>query len=415
MGLPSRLARAWSPGARLLFLRLCSAAWLAASVWVWFRCTRLPLSADMRRFVVGGGLVALFLPSLFYVHGRIGSDSPVAFLVSAVLYVMLSLRFRPRRRRRDLVLLGVLLGLGLVVKGFFVLIAPGAVAYYVWLCWATRSRAPARAALDVVLVLAIALALGGWWFGLNIHRYGRPIDSVDMRWHRTFVPPSGSQQPLGEVARHVVRAAAGTCTSFMWSSTWSMMRRPAYHYALCAPFVLVAAYGLWRAFREKRLAPAFWAAPVCIAGAMGLGLLNHMYRIVWLVGCGSGAQGYYLFAVWPAVTVFFAPCFLEKRSRFARAAVGAAFVLLLVFEFWGHWIMLQTYAGVLVKAGAVRTGVGAVWPTPANVGLVLGRVNELALGTWAVVLLAASAVLRLVLLRLSLRGPGAARPGSARP
>jgi hypothetical protein len=176
------------------------------------------------------------------------------------------------------------------------------------------------------------------------------------------------------------------------------MRRRAYHYALCAPFVLVAWYALWRAFREKRLKPAFWAAPACIAGAMGLGLLNHMYRIVWLVGGSSGAQGYYLFAVWPAVTVFFAPCFTGNRGRFARAAVATAFVLLLVFEFWGHWIMLQTYAGVLVKTEEIRTGVGALWPTPGNVAVVMGRVNELAFGTWAVALLVGSAVLRLFLL-----------------
>ncbi len=162
----------WSGQLLALHLaRLVSVLISAAGVWYVFLLARW-VFAGRPAPVATATAMAAFVPQYLFIGGAVTNDILIAALGCAVLYYATRLALEPARLR-DLIGLGVCLGLALVTKNTAVglipsaLIAAGATA--------VRELRAGRARRVVVGVLAgvlILLALAGWWFGRNLSAYG---------------------------------------------------------------------------------------------------------------------------------------------------------------------------------------------------------------------------------------------------
>ena len=86
------------------------------------------------------------------------------------------------------------------------------------------------------------------------------------------------------------------------------------------------------------------------------------------------------------------------------AALGLAFA----FEVSGLWFSAEVFTGIVHTTSDSKMGIGALWPTPENLGLVYDRLAEIAFPGAASACYTVSVISRVVavggLLRLPCRG-----------
>lgn len=150
-------------------LRLCSAALLLP----------LPLlaAAAARRLgaeppvAVAAALLPLGVPQLAHVGASLNNDVLLVLLGAAVAAPLVAVG-RGNASRRTAVLVGVLLGLALLTKALAVgLLVWAAIAYAAALLGSARTQR-ATVTGSALLAAGVALAVGGWWWVVNLVRYG---------------------------------------------------------------------------------------------------------------------------------------------------------------------------------------------------------------------------------------------------
>jgi hypothetical protein len=123
-----------------------------------------------------GTLTGGFLPINLYASQHIGNEPLAGALSASALVVALGLlaSAAPSARRRDWVLLGVLLGFGLLAKTTAALLLPPLIlslGYALWL----EHRNPRKLASRLGLFLAVCFAICGWYYVRNWLDFGSPL------------------------------------------------------------------------------------------------------------------------------------------------------------------------------------------------------------------------------------------------
>jgi hypothetical protein len=155
-------------------LDLLRAQTLAYSlVAAWAACRACALAFDRAGTAAAAMVLAAFLPVNLYMAPAF-SNEPLAGMFGALLVLEAvrlwqSARLAPSNVAR----IGIWLGLGLLSKPSLVLLLPPLLVLLGWRAY--RSAGWAGAVRAVGAVLALALALGGWWYGRNILHSGRPF------------------------------------------------------------------------------------------------------------------------------------------------------------------------------------------------------------------------------------------------
>jgi len=130
-----------------------------------------------QRWVAVAGMAGVaFTPMFAFISGAVNNDSLAAMLSSAALWLMLCIVREARHNRPTLrwsVALGIVLGLASLTKtstlGLFGL-AGLATAYAAW-----QRRRWQTLFVEGPLILALAAAIGGWWYLRNLRLYGDPL------------------------------------------------------------------------------------------------------------------------------------------------------------------------------------------------------------------------------------------------
>jgi len=280
---------------------------------------------------------AAFTPMFTYVNGVINNDAllGVAFAATAWLWARI-IRFGASWR--DVVILGLVLGLGLNVKQTALgLVAVSAIV----LALAPSAPSLRRRIAWIAVAVGLAVALGGWWFVHNLALYGQPFV------YPFFEPLLQLGEPQRSAILHAMPARV-----FLFALIPVEAVGP---YANIAALVrlfgflaLAAALGLVVAFARRRstampryetLSLAFWLATGAVVLA---GLLWNALTVDWRMGTSGGRL---LVCVLPLAAIASARGFSALLGERRLAGLGLLLVSLLLLALNLHtiWATATTY------------------------------------------------------------------------
>ncbi|MHB8286168.1 MAG: glycosyltransferase family 39 protein [Caulobacteraceae bacterium] len=226
-------------------------------------------------------------PQVFPTLARLGNDS-LCLLECGVLWLLL-LRLTERPDRWvSLLGVGVILGLGLLTKAFFIPISVGVAGYLVFVAW--REERLVKGLARAAILLVVAAVIGAWWY---VGQYGVTHDLTGGADFQALKHQGGLEAGLDRnySAAALARGVAAMVATFAWTGTWSLARPP--EIFILGPILLVAIpLGAW--LMELRKAPTLAWAPLFLVTPMLAGLCYHIVAFVALTGRGASTPGYYL-------------------------------------------------------------------------------------------------------------------------
>jgi hypothetical protein len=333
-----RLGQNWSWNELFLLLRSVSWAMAFAGFAIGSRATQRLLAtmgtAPMLRLLVPAW--PLLFPEFFPEMARLGNDGLCLLLVGVAWHLLL--RLLNRRSAKIAALLGLVLGLGLLTKAFFVPITGGIGALLAFV--ALRDR-DARYLLDVAVVLGAAVALGGGWYYDNLRFTGSLIGANDFL--RAEAAGGGWGGLVGGFSpRTFLHGIGGIAVSFVWAGSWSFGRfSPIYS----LPLVLLAVLPFVDWLTQLRRASNAVIAPLFVVGPVLFGLIYHWLNQMTLGTQASGTPGWYLHLLQGPLALALV---IGWRWRLVLAALA---VYALAFHVVCWAMQLSLFSGCAYKSG----------------------------------------------------------------
>jgi len=355
-----RLAKGSSWPGMFLVLRLASWSLAFAGFAVGCRATQrslLSLNAPPRLCLLASAWPFLF-PEFFPEMARLGNDSLCLLLMGIGWYLVL--RIIDRREAGIAALLGLVLGLGLLTKAFFVPILAGTVALF---CFHELRERDGRQMRNAAIILVTALVVGGGWYLYRYLTVGNFIVANDIM----AVEARGSvwaqiMQSFGIL--EFFRGIGQLATSFAWAGTWSYGR---FSPIFTAPVILLAALPLFNWLIRLRWAPTPVIAPLFLAAPMILGLMYYLLTQIARGAGAAGTPGWYLHILVGPLSLALV---IGWRQRSVLAAL-AAYALLFHIVVWA--MQLSLFSGCAFKAGDykyVQFDLASCFVEPARLAVV---------------------------------------------
>jgi len=279
----------------LLVLRLASWALafsgFALGVAATARAAQKPAASTMGLGVWTAPIMAawpLLFPQFFPQFARLGNDSLCLLLIGAAWALWLRL-LQGEGRGASAAWLGVVLGLGLLTKAFFLPIG-ASVGLLLLLRWWTGGRRADHLA-QAVLAGALALVIGGWWYLEKAAQTGSITGADEF----IKLKQAGGMSALadGFSITELARGLWLMVSAFVWAGSWSLASLP--DWLMAAPLALLAllaaGYGWSLRGRGPGRAPLLAWAPLILAAPMAAGLVYHVF--VWMAGTSAFTPGWY--------------------------------------------------------------------------------------------------------------------------
>jgi 4-amino-4-deoxy-L-arabinose transferase-like glycosyltransferase len=290
------------------------------------------------RVALGCAAIVAVMPGLALDVARVGNDCLAVVLFTALTWLAvrivqegLSLKLAGET--------GVVLGLGLLTKAYFLTAIPAllAVLIYRWL----QARGKRRdIAMRAALLISIGLLLGGWWYVRNMRTTGTLAGLSESVMLREVGPGEMLRQAAG---LNWLKAIDAIFFSHLYFGGWSSLTVRSWMYHLFYVAILAAAIGLFRLLRLPAILTllliylSFW--------------LGQLYNVVLLyISKGlAGSMGWYMYAV---VGAEVALCVAGLRKLLpVRAAgwiaVGGAAMFALLDLYTVHGVAVPYYTGMI--------------------------------------------------------------------
>jgi hypothetical protein len=355
---------------QVLLLRLASVLLASFTIPLVYAIGRRTFESD--GLALACAAIVGLMPGFAIDVARVGNDGVAVALFAALIW--LGLKWIDERRSAWW--MGVVLGLGLLAKAYFLTAIPAVALLLVW----RRGRWYGIA----------AAAIGGWWYVRNVvtqeslsglHESSMTASGAGM-WGRAF-----------EISWP--RAIDSALFAHIYAGGWSMLTVRGWMYHLFYAAAAAAAIGLWRVARRRQV---WWLLAVYAAywaGALYDILLLYVTRGV------ATSMGYYLYAVVGAEV----PLLVAGFRRWAAAVFGVLFGALDLYTV--HVIAVPYYSG-MIRHRAGNALAAAHWSDYRALGFG-GIVERLAMfhgsGAALTALWIGYLAATLLLLYLALRGP----------
>jgi len=319
----------WSGHLLALHLaRLVSALLSVVGVWYVFLLARW-LLPDRPATVALATAIAALVPQYLFISGAVTNDGLVAALACAALYYATRLALEPARWR-DLVGLGVSLGLALVTKNTALGLLPVAVVALLTAGVRELRRGHAdRFLIGGLLLLIIVQGVAGWWIARNMSAYGAPL-SRDQDTLSLFL--AGLRQPATFLAgipwAGIPDALWYGFQTFWGVFGWANVGLPAWIYrvlaGVCGVALLSCLMVVLRPTTGRRVRGAIlflgFSAFVLISFPLGRELVRGQ----------ASLSGRFLFTTLPAVSLLLAIGLLWWLPRRLQVGLSAALSALLL-------------------------------------------------------------------------------------
>jgi hypothetical protein len=299
----------------------------------------------------GAGLVAagaaawpFLVPMFFPEMARLGGDSLCLLIMGGVWWMLLRLSSKDvKARYRDFAVIGVLLGIGLLTKAFFI---PITVGVALLLLFRGNRIGPA-------IMVGLAVSIGFAWY---LYKYVS-----------TGVITGGSEQIdlarqgglIRGLAEHfnlygLVRGTLAVVVSAAWGGTFSLAR---FNEVLLAPLVVLLVVPPLAYIVKIRRAPLrdFSWAPVFVVAMFVAGLGHHVLVAVAMTGIGNNTPGWYLHILAGPLGLMYSLGLLWLLRFAAFRLVLPALALYSVAFFAAvSWVQISMYAGCAAKLGSSK-------------------------------------------------------------
>lgn len=338
---------------RVMLLRFLGVLLASCVIPLTIKTARLVFRDD--RLTLGAAVLVALMPELMIDVCHVGNDSLAVPAFALLLWLSLIFAGRPESRKISL-FLGLILGLGLLAKAYFL---TAVLAIGLIMLW--KLRAPQwnrrRVFLNGLLVLGTAAVVAGWWYGRNKFM----TDSWSGLMRTPGAPVLSLMDLFGRVPEvDWYSAIDSTFFSHIWFGAWSFLQVRSWMYHLFRYAVFSAVLGLGVLALRRRRRPAqsgpegeyvFFLG--LFYGSFWLGLLYHILLTYSVTGSSSSA-GWYLCALSGAEAIL-ATAGLRalagsKASRWVVPGGAVAFGLLDLYTM--HFLLIPYYTGMIGhKAG----------------------------------------------------------------
>jgi small subunit ribosomal protein S36 len=342
----------WPAGLTVEVLRLLSillVAPLPLLAWATARALRAaPYVAE------AAAVVPLVSPQLQRVGAGVNNDALLSVTFAGALLLLVKVAEGDHRRRTALGL-GALAGLALLTKGFALALVPAiALAYLVGNRRGVSSpRGPRRPWVLGLLSLAVAFAIGGWWYLVNLLRYGTLQPSGTPAAFKVLV--LGKPRPSGSVLTFLDGTYERIASRFWGGLGINYVGPLTYPAWLTDTLVLVTVIGVVSALVMMRrhrwtvavavLLPFVSVVAILLAGAWSGFHYNESY---------PGAQGRYLFAAVPAVGAVVVVGIAALVGRARRLLVPAVVLVALLMQAQAvRYVLKYDWFGTSSRRGKV--------------------------------------------------------------
>jgi hypothetical protein len=273
-------------------------------------------------------LLVVLLPLLYPTIARISNDSLAVPLFSGLVLMVLRY-FANGQTWREAIGIGVLLGLGLLTKAYFLTAIPALAVIFIVAWWGGRSRQRAMGLLTHIIVIAIlACAIAGWWYVRNYTLYGNVSGMQEL----TLTSDLSFADRLSAITRVQWFSSIRTMLKqHIWMGNTSLLALSRVTYQVGYGLILLAIVGAFKSQRDRSAHPQVQGLAVLTAfyGFFVAGVLYHMLVNYVMVGVPDGTGGWYMYAVIVAEVLLVVH---GMGSLFGtRAALGEGLLLLYVF------------------------------------------------------------------------------------
>ena len=370
---------------------------------------------------MGFMLYPLVFPMFFAEFARIGNDSLCILLVGLTAY-LLSKWLRDEDSARLSVSIGVVLGLGLLTKAFFLPIIAALSTFLVARTWPAKNTPdwvdreaflrndpppqdrdrrhrhtrvrdrcdtpagprPAKwlglpRALahwkSLVMLFLPALLIGGGWYAYQFVAFGSPTGSVEAIYLDTKGGMiAGLRQNFSVYA--LFRGSVAFFKSYVWASSQSLAKLPAVLFIPTMVLLCLSFGAFLLRLRHLPFKDVAWL-PVLMLAFFGAGFFYHMLLVIAAVGKAS-TPGWYLHILMP----WLAPAFgVGLNSLFQirqlKPLVVGLLIYALLFDAVAVWAQLAFFAGCAIKTEDSFYAFTGSYFCLDQFALVVGRVNLL--------------------------------------
>lgn len=345
-----------------LFCLIVATAGLAIGVYA----TKAHLAADRSLYGRYAPLIMaawpFYAPMFTLEMARLGNDAFCLFFAGLAWAALLRFLEEPRGAARSrfnwALMLGLALGMGALVKAFFLPVAAGVVVFL-----AIRDVVAARAAgalgakpLFTALAPAATAALvfigvAGWWYGASLAGAGSLTGANDilrLKAEGDFGALLADRFSWDLFWRRMLQ----NYLSFLWAGTWSFATPPSITIIVLGVFAaLVVGRYLVALFIDLPKNALAWA-PLFIFAPLEAGIVYHALTQLAMGEAGVGTPGWYfhIFAAPFGLAYAIGATALWRRAA-GRIFLGAALVYSLLFAMAAEFYLLGVYSGCVVKPG----------------------------------------------------------------
>ncbi len=347
MALPYRLLSSYNVVERVFAIRILSLLIASTVVFLAFRLANLVFGNAKISLAITG--ILIFMPQLMMDVCRVGNDSLAIALFSSLMLVTIA---NPSGGHGKSLLIGILLGLGLLTKAYFLTAIP-AIPFVYLMRLNRRDRSLKKAVLSLAIVGLVATLLGGWWYVKNAIDLGAPLGSVEsVALEETTLLDKLSGIPEVDW-EHALKAMV---ISHVWYGNGSGLKVRIWMYRIFKYLFLLSGFGLLLGvcFRwmEKRSRPDSIREMLCISSFYSLfwfGLLYHVLLIYLVLGI-STTKGWYLYTVIAAELVLLAYGFFSLLPvNWRGTSLGAMIVSFCLLDLYGIFFLLIPYYTGLIR------------------------------------------------------------------
>jgi hypothetical protein len=331
-----RAARGVGLADQVLWLRWASALIASLTIPLVFLIGRLVFRSDA--VALGCAAVVAVMPEFAIDVARVGNECVAVVLFTILTWMALKAAASGLSYPRAAAL-GVVFGLGLLAKAYFLAAAPALAILIAYIFWRDRTER-LKVLAGASIMAAASLSIAGWWYARNLRITGA-LSGLSEDAMLRGVSQMAILQRAGEV--HWLRAIDAILLSHLWYGGWSGLTVRSWMYHLFYALIVLAAVGLVRAIRQPAIAilavvyAAFWAGQL------------YNVLLLFLTKGLSGSMGWYMYAVIAAEATL---CVAGLRAvsppkwKSWVAPIGAALFALLDL-YTVHCVAMPYYTGLI--------------------------------------------------------------------